>query len=90
MPPRKVLPKMEILVLKQEDMQKVFRMEDAIQADKDALALYSSGGSNIPLRVNLDVPEHEGQSLYMPGYAAGPTPWASRSCQSIRITLKKV
>jgi len=62
---------MEILVLKQEDMQKVFRMEDAIQADKDALALYSSGGSNIPLRVNLDVPEHEGQSLYMPGYAAG-------------------
>ena len=61
---------MDILVLKQEDMQRVFRMEDAIQADKDALALYSSGGSNIPLRVNLDVPEHEGQSLYMPGYAA--------------------
>ncbi|HWR22560.1 MAG TPA: ornithine cyclodeaminase family protein, partial [Feifaniaceae bacterium] len=31
---------------------------------------YSAGKSDIPLRVNLNVPEHEGQSLYMPGYAA--------------------
>jgi len=61
---------MDILILRQEEMENVFRMEDAIQADKDALALYSAGGSDIPLRVNLDVPEHEGQSLYMPGYAA--------------------
>lgn len=61
---------MKIIVLKQDDMKKVFRMKDAVQADKDALELYSSGKSDIPLRVNLDVPEHEGQSLYMPGYAA--------------------
>lgn len=61
---------MKILVLKQEDMKKVFTMKDAVQADKDALELYSSGKSDIPLRVNLDVPEHDGQSLYMPGYAA--------------------
>jgi ornithine cyclodeaminase len=51
-------------------MKKVFSMKDAIQADKDALKLYSLGKSNVPLRVNLDVPEYEGQSLYMPGYAA--------------------
>lgn len=61
---------MKIVVLKQEDMKKVFQMKDAIQADKDALELYSSGGSDIPLRANIDIPEHEGQSLYMPGYAA--------------------
>ena len=61
---------MEILVLKQEEMKTVFHMKDAVQADKDALAIYSAGKSNIPLRVNLNVPEHEGQSLYMPGYAA--------------------
>jgi ornithine cyclodeaminase len=61
---------MKIIVLKQEDMKNVFSMKDAIQADKDALKLYSLGKSNVPLRVNLDVPEYEGQSLYMPGYAA--------------------
>jgi ornithine cyclodeaminase len=61
---------MKIVVLKKEDMKKVFTMKDAIQADKDALKLYSLGKSNVPLRVNLDVPEYAGQSLYMPGYAA--------------------
>ena len=60
---------MNVLVLTQNDMKRVFNMDDAIQADKDALALYSGGKSNIPLRVNLDVKKFEGQSLYMPGYA---------------------
>lgn len=67
---RKDWSDMKITMLNQEDMKKVFCMKDAIQADKDALELYSSGKSDIPLRVNLDVPEHQGQSLYMPGYAA--------------------
>lgn len=62
---------MDIVVLKSNDMKKVFSMKDAIQADKDALKLYSAGLSDVPLRVNLNIPEHEGQSLYMPGYAGG-------------------
>lgn len=57
-----------MLILTAEDIKKVFTMKDAIQADKDALRLYSEGKSNIPLRVNIDVPKHKGQSLYMPGY----------------------
>ncbi len=61
---------MKIIVLNEADMRRVFSMKDAVQADKDALELYSEGKSNIPLRANLDVPEHEGQSLYMYGYAA--------------------
>ena len=61
---------MKIVVLNEKEMRDVFTMEDAIQADKDALELYSLGKSQVPLRVNLDVPEHEGQSLYMPGYVA--------------------
>ena len=60
----------KIVVLKEEDMRRVFTMKDAVQADKDALKLYSEGKSNIPLRANLDVPEHGGQCLYMYGYAA--------------------
>ncbi len=61
---------MNVVVLNEADMRRVFTMKDAVQADKDALELYSLGQSNIPLRANLDVPEHEGQSLYMYGYAA--------------------
>lgn len=61
---------MKIVVLNESDMRRVFTMKDAVQADKDALRLYSEGKANIPLRANLDIPEHEGQSLYMYGYAA--------------------
>ncbi|QOX64286.1 ornithine cyclodeaminase family protein [Anoxybacterium hadale] len=61
---------MKIIVLNQSEINRIFSMEEAIQADKDALKLYSLGKSNVPLRYNLDVPQHEGQSLYMPGYVA--------------------
>ena len=60
---------MKILLLTKEDMKKVITMDQAIQADKEALAIYSCGEKDIPLRTNLDIKEFEGQSLYMPGYA---------------------
>lgn len=59
---------MNILVLKEQDMKRAFDMNKAIRADKDALASYSKGSCNIPLRTNLNVPEFGGQSLYMQGY----------------------
>jgi ornithine cyclodeaminase len=61
---------MRILVLNEQDIINVFTMQDAIQADKDALEIYSKGGSVTPLRTNIAVPKEEGQSLAMPGYAA--------------------
>lgn len=61
---------MKITIINKELIQEVFTMADAIQANKDALSIYSKGGANIPLRVNIDIPEQGGQSLYMPGYAA--------------------
>lgn len=61
---------MNILILKEDHMKSIFAMKDAIQADKDALEIYSKKGANIPLRTNISVPEHKGQSLYMPGYAS--------------------
>lgn len=62
---------MKILVLSEKDIKDTFTMKDAIQADKDALESYSRGQTNIPLRINIDVPKYEGQSLYMPGYVQG-------------------
>lgn len=62
---------MKIIVLKRKNIESVFSMKDAIQASKDALELYSKGDSNIPLRINIDIPKEKGQSLYMPGYVEG-------------------
>ena len=60
---------MKITILNAQQMSAVFTMKDAIQADKDALQLYSEGKSIIPLRANLDIKKYNGQTLYMYGYA---------------------
>ena len=62
---------MEILVLTEDDIRKVFTMREAISASKDALAYYSQGKSQIPLRINLNIEDFQGDSLYMPGHV-GP------------------
>lgn len=60
--------------LSAKDIKKVFSMRDAIDADAEALGLYSAGRADIPLRTNINVPEYKGQSLYMPGYVSGGDP----------------
>lgn len=62
---------MAIRVLNQTEMLSVVTMSDIIEANRQAMKLYSSKEVDIPLRVNLNVAEHEGQSLYMTGYAGG-------------------
>ncbi|WMJ78996.1 MULTISPECIES: ornithine cyclodeaminase family protein [unclassified Sedimentibacter] len=62
---------MNVIILKKDDICKIFSMKDAIKACRDALKIYSEGGSSIPLRTNIDIAGKGGQSLYMPGYAEG-------------------
>lgn len=57
-----------MLILSKEDIKKVFNMKDAIEADKEALRMYSEGKSDVPLRTNIQV--EKGQNLYMPAYAS--------------------
>lgn len=61
---------MKIRVLNKENIKEIISMKDAIEADKLALKIFSEKKADIPLRANIDVPEHNGQSLYMYGYAA--------------------
>lgn len=61
---------MEILVLNEKNMSDVITMKEVIEADKEALEIYSKGGSVVPLRVNIDVDDESSQSLYMPGFAS--------------------
>lgn len=60
--------------LSSADIQACFFMQDTINADKAALASYSAGQAVIPLRINLDITDQNGQSLFMPGYVRGATP----------------
>lgn len=57
-----------MLILSKEDIKKVFSMREAVDSVKEAFSIYSEGKSVVPLRVNIDVAKHEGQSLFMPGY----------------------
>lgn len=57
-----------MLILTKEDIKKVFTMKEAIEADKEALRIYSEGKSVVPLRVNINIPKEQGQSLFMPAY----------------------
>lgn len=57
-----------MLLLSKDDIKKVFTMRDAIDSIKQAYCFYSQGKSVVPLRVNIDIPKHQGQSLFMPAY----------------------
>lgn len=63
-----------MIVLTKENMQQVFTMKEAIEADKEALRLFSEGKSTVPLRANIDIPAYNGQSLYMPAHVSGENP----------------
>jgi ornithine cyclodeaminase len=58
-----------MLLLTKKDIKRIFTMRDAVEADKRAFRIYSEGGSVVPLRVKIGVPNYEGQTLFMPGYA---------------------
>ena len=57
-----------MLLLTKKDIQRIFTMQDAVEADKQAFRIYSEGGSDVPLRVSIGAPNYEGQTLFMPGY----------------------
>ena len=57
-----------MLFLTKEDIKKVFSMNDAIGAVKEAFSMYSQGKSVVPLRVNINIPKYQSHTLYMPAY----------------------
>ena len=57
-----------MLLLNKNDMEKIFSMREAIEACKLAFQTYSTGGSVVPLRTNIEVSKFKGATLFMPGY----------------------
>ena len=57
-----------IRILSRQDVRQALPMHQAIEAVKRAFAQLSTGQAKVPLRVALDVPRHNGVTLFMPGY----------------------
>lgn len=57
-----------MLLLSREDIKKVFTMQDAIEAVKQAFTLLVDGKCDAPLRTNIQAPKYEGCFLFMPAY----------------------
>lgn len=57
-----------MLMISKEHIKQIFTMKEAIEAAKLALNMYSAGSCNVPLRVNIDMPKQQGQSLFMPAF----------------------
>lgn len=59
---------MQLRILNAEEVRRALPMATAIEAMKDAYAQLSAGKAQVPLRTQIDVPSHEGVSLFMPAY----------------------
>ena len=68
-----------MLLLSKKDIQKVFTMKDAVEADKEAFTLFSEGKSVVPLRTNIGAPKNDGAFLFMPSYVE------DLECSAIKI-----
>jgi alanine dehydrogenase len=57
-----------IRILSREDVRQSLPMYEAIEAMKAAFAQLSTGQADVPLRVALEAPRHNGVTLFMPAY----------------------
>lgn len=55
-------------MLSRADVQRALSMCEAVEIVKQAFIEVSTGCANIPLRTALPQPEHDGLTLFMPGY----------------------
>ena len=61
---------MKLRILSSDDVRRALPMRTAIEAMKRAFAQLSTGQADVPLRVALNVPRHNGLTLFMPAYLA--------------------
>jgi ornithine cyclodeaminase/alanine dehydrogenase-like protein (mu-crystallin family) len=55
-------------LLTRSDVQRSISMREAVEAVKRAFVELSTGRADVPLRIALPQPKHDGVTLFMPGY----------------------
>ncbi len=61
---------MNLRVLSADDVRQALPMSEAVEAMKAAFAQLSAGRAAVPLRTPIEVPAHNGVTLFMPAYLA--------------------
>ena len=59
---------MKMRILSADDVRNALPMRQAIDTMKRAFAQLSAGQADVPLRVGVHIPRHNGLALFMPGY----------------------
>ena len=59
-----------MLVISAAEIRKIFTMADAIESDRDAFAIQSSDGAELPVRINFNVKKN-GITSFMPALIKG-------------------
>ncbi|MEA3508382.1 MAG: ornithine cyclodeaminase family protein [Synergistota bacterium] len=72
-----------MLVISGDEIRSLYPMKDAIEATKRAFTLFSQGKTDVPLRTQLPVREHDGTVLFMPAYVSGDRPAAGVKIVSV-------
>ena len=57
-----------MLVLSKQDIQTALPMGEGVEVMKRAFKQFYMGKATVPARIHIDVPEHNGTTLFMPGY----------------------
>lgn len=58
-----------MLLLNKEQIEKVFNMRDAIEANKEAFSIFNKNECVTPLRTNISADDGKGSILFMPSYS---------------------
>ena len=59
-----------MLLLNEQDIRKVFDMNDAIDSNIEAYKIFSSGNAVVPLRQVIAADEGRGNFAFMPAYSS--------------------
>ena len=59
---------MKLHILSREDVRRALEMRQAIEVMKNAFTQLSTGQADVPPRVSIQVPRHNGNVHFMPGY----------------------
>lgn len=62
-------PSRAVRILSADDVRRALPMAEAIEAMRTAFSQLASGGVRMPARSHIDIPEHDGTTLFMPSYA---------------------
>ena len=60
-----------MIILNANEVRQSLPMQDTIEAMKIAFSAFSRGQADVPIRCRLEIPPHNGTSLFMPAFVSG-------------------